>query len=105
MEWTHNASERGTAAAMRDPRSGRSQETHTFCLRLHQKHKHIVTQYLQHIRKVANERLEQRSELQVKCCPYALSCFTIGLVDELNTLIDVVQSEAVSVGFLHLHSG
>jgi len=86
MEWTHNAGERGST--MRDPRArfGRSQEAHSFCLRLHQKHKHIVTQYLQHIHTVANERLEQRSELQVKCCPYALCSFTVGLVENLDTL-------------------
>ena len=100
MEWTHNAGERGSA--MREPRFGRSQEAHSFCLRLHQKHRHIVTQYLQHIHRVANERLEQRSELQVKCCPYALCSFTIGLVENLNILqqIGVVDSEAVSVGLL-----
>ena len=86
MEWTHNAGDRGSAAAVHNPRFGRSQEAHSFCLRLHQKHKHIVTLYLQHIHKVANERLEQRSELQVNSCPYALCSFTVGLVENLNIL-------------------
>ena len=63
MLWTHYISQR-TAPVISENQSA-SEDIHSFRLRVHNKHKHIVEQYLQHVRQEADTIEKKGRELLV----------------------------------------
>jgi len=61
--WTHYISQR--SATVISESSTASEDIHSFRLRIHHKHKHIVEQYLQHVRQEADVIEKKGRELLV----------------------------------------
>lgn len=65
MLWTHYISQRSTAVISEN--STTSEDIHSFRLRVHHKHQHMVQQYLEHVRKEA-EVIEKKGRELLVCC-------------------------------------